>query len=257
MWKTVVSIILSFLLLYLVAAGFELFRRPHPYFLTRFGAARAIGATAEFQHKSKLSFEIGQGESFIPEVCHDFDVSPERIAAFNQYLKTGAMKFSPYGNQIPPFPPASVGSIDLSVSSGFLVDHIDHCKVRPVTERTGAYELTPGIPIVTVTGIREEGGRAFVDVRWHFEPLNEVVRSLPRVQATREQQIRDEHLTAADKSIAPFWVGSAEFTKYDDGWRVVAIKLDSGKMFERWEYGPQWPDHSFNWNAFDEQANRY
>jgi hypothetical protein len=38
----------------------------------------------------------------------------------------------------------------------------------------------------------------------------------------------DGHLSAAEKSIAPFWIGRAEFASYDDGWRVVKIDLSSG-----------------------------
>ena len=233
------------------------FDGPHPRIPTRASAAKAIEATAEFQHKTKLSFEIGQEESAIAG-CHNFEFAPEHVTTFRHYLETGVMEFSPKGGlRGPPFTETSEGSIGLT-DAGFLVDHIELCESRPLTETTGAYELTLGKPIVEVTGIRKQGSRALVDFRWHFESLNEVGRSLPRVQTAREQQTSDERLTAGEKSLAPFWTGLAEFASYDDGWRVEKIEFRSGKLSDfRWEYGPAWPDPSFNWNAFDESQNRY
>jgi len=115
-----------------------------------------------------------------------------------------------------------------------------------VSETTGAYELTLGNPVVEVTGIRKDGGRGFVDFRWHFDSVNDVGRSLPGVANQREQQRSDDYLSAAEKSLAPFWIGSAEFASYDDGWRVEKINLCSGKLSDfHWEYGPDWPDPSF------------
>jgi hypothetical protein len=252
-------LLISILLALFVLAGVYhvLFEGPHPYVLMRFTAASAIGSTAEFQHKTKLLFEINQAESVVPGVCHNFEFSPGKVEIIRRYLKTGAMKFSAYRNQIQPFPAPSLGSSDLT-TSGFLEDHIDSCKARPVSDSTGAYELGLGRPIVEVTGIRKESGRAFVDFRWHFESLNAVGRFLVQVQLTEEAEHRDEHLTAEEKSIAPFWPGSAELRKYDDGWRVLTINLGPTRPGgERWEYGPEWPDPSFNWGAFDESENRY
>jgi len=143
------------------------------------------------------------------------------------------------------------------LSPQFLARRIDVCKVRPVADTTGEYELTLGNPVLEVLGIRRSSDRALVDFRWHFESLNEIGRVLPGVQATREQQTSDDHLTPEEKAIAPFWTGLAELAKYEDGRRVLSVKLDSGRIWERWQYGPEWPDPYFNWNAFDENQNRY
>jgi hypothetical protein len=158
---------------------------------------------------------------------------------------------------LPDSGPPSTGSLDLSISDdGFLTDDIDSCKTREVGPMTGAYELTLGKPVVNVNGIREEGKRAFVDFTWHFESLNEVGKSLPQIRSTYQMEIDQEHMTADEKSSAPFWTGRAELVKYDDGWRVVTIALSSrGFAWDGWEYGPNWPDPHFNWNAFDEDEN--
>ena len=233
-----------------------LFGGTHPRVLIRFTASRAIAAAAEFQHKTTLYFEIGEFESFLPDACHNFEFAPQHVSNFTKYLETGIMKFKQRWNQLPPFSTASSGSFALE-TAGFLVDHIDVCAARPAISTTGAYELAAGRPIVQVSGIRSQGNRAFADFRWHFTPLNNIVRQLPLVQNTRAQQVGDGHLTPEEKAIAPYWSGSAEFAKYDDGWRVVAIDLKSGRLWERWEYGPDWPDPQFNWNAQDEHNNRY
>jgi hypothetical protein len=54
----------------------------------------ASQATAEFQHKTKLFFQVGLSEGVFPGACHNFDVSPERIEVLNRYLRSGAMRFS-------------------------------------------------------------------------------------------------------------------------------------------------------------------
>jgi hypothetical protein len=236
-----------------------LFGGAHPYVLTRYTAANAIEATAQFQHKTKLLFRINQAEGVIPGICHNFEFSPEKTSMVNQYLRSGTMKFSAYGNQIPPFPPATAASLELSLSDiGFIVDHVDSCKAREVTKMTGVYELSLGRAVVEATGIRKDGNRAYVDFKWHFESLSKLGRSLPRVQITKKMEQDNEHLTAEEKSTAPFWTGSAELTKYDDGWRVVILTLSSGRFsWEDWDYGPDWPDPDFNWNTFDENENHY
>lgn len=246
-------------LLVVVTLGFSaLFGPPHPYVLAGFTAGAAIEATAEFQHKTKVFFQIGQAEGLFPGVCENFDFSPEHVGVFKHYLKTGAMRFSPALSQTPPIPNASLATSDLYHSSPrFLVDNIDDCRERPVTESTGAYELTLGNPIVEITGIRKGGGRAAVEFRWHFESLNSIGRFLVQVQATEERQKSDERLTAAEKAIAPFWTGTAEFVDYADGWRVTTIDFDINLHYvQPWPYGPTWPDPAFNWNAFDEDQNR-
>jgi hypothetical protein len=226
----------------------------HPRILTRGSAATVIQGSAQFRHKTKLFFTISQAESVIPGVCDNFEFSPEKMQVLGEYLKTGTMKFSPYGNQMPPFLPASFGSVDLSIDGRFLLDHIDSCKSREVSKTTGAYELRLGKTVVQVTGIRGSGNQALVDFRWHFESINEVGQALPRIRFAKEMEIADPHVTAEEKSITPFWTGSAEFTKYDDGWRIGTINFGS-KPWDRWVYGPDWPDPNFNWNAFDESEN--
>jgi hypothetical protein len=235
----------------LVIGGiYVLFGKERPYVLTRLTAARAIESTAQFQHKTKLSFEITQAESNVMGgACHNFEFSREKMPMLTKYLETGAMKFSAYGNQRAPYRDAREGSLDLSLGEGnFLVDHIDSCKTREGNKTTGAYELTVGKPVIEVNGIRKEGNRASVDFNRHFESFNEVFQALPRVQATKEMETVEEHLTAHEKSTAPFWTGSAELTQYDDGWRVVTVKLSTGRYsWKNWDYGPEWPDPDFNW----------
>jgi hypothetical protein len=111
----------------LVVGGLYLcFCRERPYVLTRLTAARAIEATAEFQHKTKLYFTIGQAEAIIPPSCHNFEFSPDKISIFKHYLATGAMQFSPYRNQIPPFGLPSLTSLQLSTEDEhLLIDKID------------------------------------------------------------------------------------------------------------------------------------
>jgi len=169
------------------------FWRERPYVLMRFSAARTIEATAEFQHKTKLFFVIGQAEGAIPPSCHNFEFAPDKIAIFKHYRATGAMQFSPYGNQLPPFPPVTEGSLTLStINERFLVDDIDECQARKVKETTGAYELALGKAVVAeVTGIRKEGNRAVVDFKWRFESLNEVGPALPEIQLTKSVEVSD------------------------------------------------------------------
>lgn len=225
-----------------------------PLILTRGSAATVIGRCAQFRHKTKLFFTVSQAEGLFPGVCHNFEFSPEKMRVLDEYLKTGAMKFSPYRNQMPPFPGASFGSVDLSTDGRFLLDQIDSCKSREVSKTTGAYELRLGKAVVQVTGIRKSGNQALVDFRWHFESINEVGQTLPRIRFAKETEIADPHLTAEEKSLAPFWTGSVEFTKYDDGWRIGTINFGS-KPWDRWVYGPDWPDPNFNWNGFEENEN--
>jgi hypothetical protein len=234
------------------------FWRERPYVLIRFTAARAIEATAEFQHKTKFYFEVAQAEGAIPGACHNFEFSPDEISTFKHYLATGAMEFFHYGNQSPPFHPVSAGSLALS-DKQFLVDNIERCRSREVKETTGSYELTLGKAVIEVTGIRKEGNRASVEFLWHFETLNKIGRALSAIQIAKEAQTTDERTTREEKARAPSWLGTAELTKYDDGWKVLNVKfLESPSWpWTRWEYGPEeWPDPYFNWHTFDESENR-
>ncbi len=235
------------------------FYRTRPYVLTRFTAAHAIESTAQFQHKTKLFFEVGQFEGIVEGVCHNFEFSPKKIRLESRYRGDGAMKFSKYGNQRPPFPVASAGTYELSeVDDPLLIDHIESCKERKVTERTGAYELTLGNPVVVVNGIRREGNRAFVDFSWRFESINQVGRTLGRIRGTKQFETDDPQLTAQEKSAAPFWDGTAELVKYDDGWRVVTVELQhTSRLSHDWDYSSEWPDPNFNWSTFDEDENHY
>lgn len=212
-----------------------------PCILTRLTAAKAIESTAEFQHKTKLYFEINQAEALVPGVCHNFGFAPDKAHLFEEYRKKGDLQFSKFGNQSPPYPfPAGAGSLDLSLDSGgkFLTDDIQPCTPRGAKDDTGAYELRIGMPVVEVNGIREDGNRAHVDFNWHFESLNEVGRAVLPPPTTHT-----------------FSNGRAELVKYDDGWRVVSIELN-GKAYPDWRYGPEkWPDPNFNWHTFDEDEN--
>jgi hypothetical protein len=247
-------IIFAILAAILISGVYLLFGKPHPYVLIRLSAANAIESTAQFQHKTKLFFAVNEAEAVIPDVCHNFEFAADKGTTVDRYLKTGMMKFNPYGNQSAPFPPAELGSLDLSLSDvGLLVDHIDVCKPHEVTKTTGAYELSLGKPVVNVTGIRKDGDQAHVDFTWHFESLTKLGHMLPRVQALNEMEQNDGHLSPSQRADAPFWTGVAEFTKYDDGWRLVTLNLETGG----WNYGPHWPDPYFNWNTFDENQNHY
>jgi hypothetical protein len=131
--------------------------------------------------------------------------------------------------------------------------------LRDVTKTVGVYEVRLGKPIVNTTGIQRDGSQAIVDFTWHFESTNEIGQAVSRLRATQELEIGDPHTTADQKSTAPFWTGSAAFTKYDDGWRIGTIKFTSASSATwcAWEYGPDWPDPDFNWNGFDENENHY
>jgi hypothetical protein len=111
---------------------------------------------------------------------------------------------------------------------------------------------------VKVSGIRKEGDQAFVDFDWHFESLNNFGRTLPDVQVVRERELDDQRTTTEEKRMAPFWAGSAELAKYDDGWRVTTVNLSpSHYVWGNWEYFPGWPDENFDWHTFDEHENRF
>jgi hypothetical protein len=227
-----------------------------PWILTRGTAATAINRSAQFRHKTKLRFEITQAEGFISGVCHNFDFEPTKLPVVKAYHKAGTIKFSAYRNQMPPFPGPSTGSIDLSIGdSRFLSDHIEPCKTREVASTTGAYEVSLGKTVVEVTGIQKNGSQAVVYFRWHFESINEIGQALPRVQIAREQEMGDPHLTSEEKAIAPFWTGSAEFSNYDDGWRIANMKF-SAEPWDEWAYGPDWPDPEFDW-GWNENENRW
>src|SRR5215469_1047536 len=165
----------------LIGVSYGLFGGERPHVLTRLTAARAIESTAQFQHKTKLFFTVSEAEGIIPGACHNFEFSPDRMGVVRRYLTTGVMKVFHYRNQTPPFAPASVGSLDLSLrDEGLLVDRIDSCKTVEVSNTTGAYELTLGIPVIEINGIRRESNHAFVDFTWHFQSLNKTGQMLPR-----------------------------------------------------------------------------
>jgi hypothetical protein len=250
--------------------------------LTRSSAASAIEATAEFQHKTKLVFEIGQLQTGVPGVCRTYGFSPDHALIFAQYLAAGVMKFQAWGNNDQPegvtegsdisrrplsallasafMRDPSTASIDMVGPSVNLLteSHADRCGHQPLTEQTGTYELSLGNSVVVVTGIKRDGNRAFVEFRWHFDSLNEVGKLLPRLRNQIEYQQADEHLSVAERATAPFWIGTSELQEYDDGWRVSKIELNAGKAaYFKWEYGPTWPDPEFNWKTPDENLNRF
>lgn len=208
-----------------------------PYILTRFTAAEAIESTAEFQHKTKLYFEINQAEGIVPGVCHNFSFASDKAHLFEEYRERGDLQFSKFGNQLPPYRiGASAGSLDLSLDGKFLTDDIESCTPRQVKNETGAYELRIGTPIVEVNGIRKDQNQAHVDFTWQFASLNQVGHILFQHQRNVE------------------FHGTAHLAKYDDGWRVVSMKLAG----EDWGYGPEtWPDPRFNWHTFDENENHW
>lgn len=269
-----VRLLLFWVVIAAVAVGtlYFCFWRERPYVLIRFTAGRAIEATAEFRHKTKLQFAVARWEALSPGTCEDFSFLPEKLPRVNEYLQAGTMKFFPFPQYSPKYSPIQSvdGSMDLSVlmdsagsvdpslrKSKLLLRQVLSCDSLFKSDPTaGSYEVNLGEAVVQITEIRTNGNQALVDFRWHFESLNEMGQALQGIQSTRLRQTDDPHLTAEEKSIAPFWTGVAEFAKYDDGWRVVKINLESSRAFERWEYGPHWPDPDFNWNAFDEDENR-
>jgi hypothetical protein len=103
------------------------------------------------------------------------------------------------------------------------------------------------------THIRKDDYRAHVDFTWHFKSLNPVGRTL--LQGARDMELHDDRLPESARVNAPFFNGTAELVKYDDGWRVISINL-TGRWFPEWRYGPEnWPDPDFNWHTFDEDEN--
>jgi len=234
------------LLMCLAAAGCD-----HPAILTRTTAASAIEATAELQHKTKLRFLIGQAEGVVEGVCHNFTFRPESKPLIEQYLKAGQLKFFPYGSQSPPFDLDYGYSNDLALDAdGLLADNIQPCVTKKVTSETGEYELTIGNPIVEVNGILKSGNDAHVDFTWHFDSLSKIGKSLGFIQGLRESEKNESHFSEVERSKAPFWNGTAEMARYDDGWRVVSINMPWGYSFSQ-----RWPDPDFNWGTSDEDQN--
>jgi hypothetical protein len=220
-----------------------------PWILNRTSAARIIEHSAQFLHKTKLRFEIDQQQAWVPGVCHNYEFRPESQGLVSQYLASGLMKFSPYRNQGSPMDP-SVGSLDLR-DADFLADETDNCERHPVRSDTGVYELKLGNAMVEVLGIRKDKNRALVDFRWQFDSLNEIGKILPSIRSAIETEKDESRLSAAENAIIPFWTGSAEIMRYDNGWRLNSIELKD------WDVGPNWPDPSFNWGAFDEHENHF
>lgn len=88
--------------------------------------------------------------------------------------------------------------------------------------------------VVGVTGVREKAGQAAVDFTWKtspteagkaFDPMSDVFKGLP-------QELRDALMKS--RGVGPFGRGatqdwsrvnkaSADFQKYDDGWRLASI----------------------------------
>ena len=87
------------LLLALVVVYQAVWNRPRPYLLTRSNAAKAIESTAQFQHRTKLYFDIDEAEGVIPGACHNFTFSPEKMRVWDEYRRSGALKFHAWGNQ--------------------------------------------------------------------------------------------------------------------------------------------------------------
>jgi hypothetical protein len=240
MWRTALTISLS-----LGVAGCD-----RPSVLTRKTASAAIEATAEFQHKTKLRFLIGQAEGLIPGACHNFSFRADRRMLVEQYLKSNQLKFFHFGNQSAPFGMDYGYSNELSLNSdGILSDHIERCVEKDVQPDTGEYELTIGKPVVKVNGILKQGHHAHVDFTWHFESMTELGKSLGFIQGTKQSESDELRFSDSERSQAPFWDGSAEMAEYDDGWRVISLKVPWGYLSD------DWPDQSFNWGAFDENEN--
>ena len=238
--------------------------RPRPHWLTRSTAATAILSTAEFQHGTKLYLEIAEVEGVFPGACHNFRFAPEKKTIWDGYRMSGALKFDPRSDPTESTPegfPESFGSRDLS-DAGWLIDDVKRCAPHAAVPEIGFYELMLGTPIVEVNGIfSESSDSAKVDFIWYFQSLNQVGRSLDMVRGRKEYIESQKNLTPEEKAKAPFWNGSAELRRFDDGWRVTAIRGLSPNdltlmMNTSWPYGPQtWPDPDFNWGAFDEDEN--
>jgi hypothetical protein len=235
------------------------FGGPQPRILTRATAARAISATAEFQHRTKIGFELGREEAVFPGACHEFRFAPAHEAAFETALHTGMMQFSPWGDPNRAIPFGSItdpGSFDLATAQ-MLVDFVGQCTKQDAVKGAGDYELNAGDGLtVEVTGIRPEGEKRIVIFRWYFSRLNDFAKALPRIENQTRNQRSDARLTEHERSIAPSWRGIGKFAPYDSGWRLERLELIQGDWNFHWEYGPNWPDPSFNWHTFDEDKNR-
>jgi len=129
------------------------------------------------------------------------------------------------------------GTLRLS-DSDWLTETIDRCQNRPVAPDTGLDEFAVGSPRVIVNGIIEDGKKAHVDFEWVFSSVSAVGKSLGLGEDLSQFGSKTFH-------------GTAQMVEYDDGWRIVALKLTG------WDYGPEWPDPEFNWGAFDEDENVY
>lgn len=218
-----------------------------PMWLSRHSAESAIRQSSRFQHQTTVVFEIGQFEGLFPGVCHNFGIAPDKLAAVDQLRRNGRLQFSPFGSQLPPYQIASTGTYQLA-DRGFLVDAIAKCQPKQVQPSVGRYELKLGDPQVRVTGIFKTGNVARVDFLWNFDGLNPIGKDLAMIEIQAENESNDNHATQFDKSFAPYWRGTAGFSRYDDGWRITSLELS-------WTLGPTWPDQEFTWPAPDEDEN--
>ena len=192
-------------------------------------------------------FEVGQFEGIVQGVCHNFSPSPALRTDLERLRKSGALQFEAFGHQSKPYPIASAGTYQLS-DDDFLIDNVDRCEAKEAGPFVGRYELRTGDSSVVVTGIRKSGSRAHVDFIFHFENMNPIVATLGEVKGRKSEETEDRHTTRAEKLLAPYWGGIADFTYYDDGWRITSMKLN-------WDLGPEWPDPEFKWPAADEDEN--
>jgi hypothetical protein len=234
---------------------------PQPWILTRQTASRAIAATAEFQHRTKIKFELGREEAVFPGACHEFRFAPAQEPDFQNALRSGIMQFSAWGDPNRPVPFGWIsdpGSFDLATGE-MLVDQVGQCAKQVEVKGAGDYELTAGEDLrVEVSGITRDGDKRIVEFRWYFSRLNPFARALPRIENQTRNQKNDGRITEHERLIAPSWRGVGTFARYDYGWRLESIDFTREKDWNfHWEYGPSWPDPSFNWHTFDEGKNRF
>src|SRR5665213_2580511 len=171
---------------------------PEPRVLTRETASRAIAATAEFQHKTTIAFELGREEAVFPGACHEFRFSPAHETAFQNALRTGVMQFSAWGDASRPIPFGWItnpGSFDLA-TGGMLVDNVGPCTKHDEVKGAGDYELIAGEGLmIEVSGLRPDGDKKIVAFRWYFSRLSAFAKALPRTENQTRYQRDDARIT--------------------------------------------------------------
>src|ERR1700748_3323222 len=106
-------------IIFIICTGCDIAR---PFWPNRTTAELAIRQSAKFQQETKLLFEVGQFEALLPDVCHNFSIAPGRLSEIDELRRQRKLQFTPFGNQMPPYGFASVGTYQLEMTK-FLIDH--------------------------------------------------------------------------------------------------------------------------------------